>query len=551
MNRRSAMSALSLSMGTERERYGKGIIMKRAVIIISFMISAVFGLSGCFGTQVVVVQETTVATESQDASPEDRTNTSMTAAQGETVDVSYSNSSSNNGELSKSGSIMPTTTSQSAQPVQQGVYDRMLSLSRQSSYGKLSFVSGDVSEYPVVKLYFSYTDDSGEQVEFLSPKAAIMESIAGGGKIERTVKSIRKLQGNEGVSIDIVADKSGSMDADLKTMQNVMTEFVRSLDFANGDQAEIISFDSYVMYMCTYSGNPEMLSNGISNMTAYGQTALYDALITGINNAAAQRGARCVIGFTDGEDNSSTHTYNDVIQTANEKDVPVYIIGTGSAESSVLTEICTKTSGYYWKIDSINDLKGIMSRIYRNTKSMYCIEYESDPESDPYAKRLVDCVVSGENHNCYAGNITFTPVKEIRKTGHSERYEVIRDDVTWTQANEICMAKGGHLATITTQEEMDKLVAMTDAAGIKNAWIGGYTSVRDGKAFGHWVTGEAFDFAKWYPGEPSRNDKDGTPEFYLVLWNVKGEWSFNDERDDMVSQKYLKGKCGYICEYEN
>ena len=113
------------------------------------------------------------------------------------------------------------------------------------------------------------------------------------------------------------------------------------------------------------------------------------------------------------------------------------------------------------------------------------------------------------------------------------------------------MTKGGHLATITTQEEMDKLVAMTDAAGIKNAWIGGYTSVRDGKAFGHWVTGEAFDFAKWYPGEPSRNDKDGTPEFYLVLWNVKGEWSFNDERDDMVSQKYLKGKCGYICEYEN
>ena len=68
---------------------------------------------------------------------------------------------------------------------------------------------------------------------------------------------------------------------------------------------------------------------------------------------------------------------------------------------------------------------------------------------------------------------------------------------------------GGHLATITSQAEMDELAALVDAQDIKNAWIGGYTSVRNGAAFGHWITGEVFDFAKWYPGEPSRNDKDG------------------------------------------
>lgn len=529
--------------------------MKRAGFLISFIFAIAVGLSGCYGTQVVVVQETTVPSETQTVSAADLTKAATTTMQGETVEVSYSNSPSDSGELSHSGSKIPTTTSQSTQPatlpVQPGIYDRMFSQANQSSYGQLMFVSSDVSGYPTVKLYYSYTDEKGTPLELTSPQAAVKESISGGDRIERRVKKIQRLEGNEGLSIDIVADKSGSMDADLGTMQNVMTEFVRSMDFSNGDRAEIISFDSYIMYMCTYSGDPEMLSNGISNMTAYGQTALYDALITGINNAAGQTGARCVIGFTDGADNSSSHTYSDVIWIANEKDVPVYIIGTGSAESSVLTDICSQTSGFYWNIDSISDMKGIMSQIYSNTKSMYCIEYESDSESDPYAKRLVDCVVSGENHNCYAVNVAFTPVKAIPKTDHPEKYEVIKDDVTWTEANEICMAKGGHLATITTQEEMDKLVAMTDAAGIKNAWIGGYTSVRDGKAFGHWVTGEDFDFAKWYPGEPSRNDMDGTPEFYLVLWNVKGDWSLNDERDDMVSQKYLKGKCGYICEYEN
>ena len=341
------------------------------------------------------------------------------------------------------------------------------------------------------------------------------------------------------------------MDNDLNTMQNVMTEFVRNMDFDAGDQAEIISFDSYIMYMCTYTKDPEKLSNGISNMTAYGQTALYDALITGINNAADQSGARCVIGFTYGADDVSSHTYSDVIRIANEKKVPVYIIGTGSAESSVLKEICDGTSGCYWNIDSISDMSSIMNRIYRNTKSMYCIEYESDSSVNADADRSVDCVVSGGSYSCYLTDAAFTPVKAIQKKPHSGKYEIIKDDVTWTEANERCIAAGGHLATITTREEMDKLAAMADAQDIKNAWIGGYTSVRNGKAFGHWVTGEPFDFAKWYPGEPSRNDTDGTPEFYLVLWKVDGEWSINDEREDMTEIDYLKGKCGYICEYED
>ena len=510
--------------------------MKKAGFLLSFIVAAVVGLSGCFGTQVIYVPQSTSADDSQQAVTQEET------SQGETVDVAYSNGSAGNGGLSQGGT--------QSQPKQSGIFDGLFSKAQQSSYGQLTFISSDVSDYPTVKLYYSYTDGSGTPLELTAPQAGIKESINGGAQIERSVKRIQRLEGNEGLSIDIVADKSGSMDMDLYTMQNVMTEFVRNMDFANGDQAEVISFDSYIMYMCTYTRDPALLSNGISNMTAYGQTALYDALIAGINNAANQTGARCVIGFTDGADNVSTYSYSDVIRIANEKEVPVYIIGTGSAESSILSDICYQTSGYYWNINSINDMSGIMNQIYSNTKSMYCIEYESDSSCDAYASRSVDCVVAGDNYSCYTTNNAFTPVKALQKTKHSSRYEVIKDDITWTEANERSIAAGGHLATITSQAEMDELAALVDAQDIKNAWIGGYTSVRNGTAFGHWVTGEVFDFAKWYPGEPSRNDTDGTPEFYLVLWKVDGEWSINDERDDMAELSYLQGKCGYIIEYE-
>ena len=101
-------------------------------------------------------------------------------------------------------------------------------------------------------------------------------------------------------------------------------------------------------------------------------------------------------------------------------------------------------------------------------------------------------------------------------------------------------------------EEMDQIAAMAGNAGLKYIWMGGYTSVRNGTAYGHWTTGEPFDFAPWYPGEPSRNDLDGEPEFYLIFWNVEGVWSFNDERDDVAADlATYRGKMGYVIEYEN
>ena len=123
-----------------------------------------------------------------------------------------------------------------------------------------------------------------------------------------------------------IADKSGSMSSDMTTMQNIMSEFVQNMDFAIGDAAELIAFDSYIMYMCTYTKDPSLLQNGIFNMTASGDTALYDAIMAGITNASYQQGARCVIAFTDGEDNRSTYTPEEIVNSAVTKDVPVYII---------------------------------------------------------------------------------------------------------------------------------------------------------------------------------------------------------------------------------
>ncbi len=417
----------------------------------------------------------------------------------------------------------------------------------------ISLVSTDVSEYPTVKMFYNITLGD-EMFAFSSPEAVIRESVSGGEFISRKVKLIERLEGNEGLSIDLILDKSDSMYQDIAQVKSITNSFISSLDYSNGDKAELIAFDSAVMYMCMYTNDAALLQNGVNNMSTYGMTALYDALMEGIRNASYQTGARCVIAFTDGQDNESASTAYDVISLAQSLSVPVYIIGTSGADSSTLMNITSSTGGYYWNIDSISDMSQIFNTIYTNQKGMYCIEYESDSSIDRYTSRTVDFAIRDSKCGAVCRNLTFTPVKTLQQTSHSSRYEAVKGDVSWSAANTEAIRKGGHLATITSQSEMDKLTSAAAGSGLEFGWLGGYTSINGAETYGHWITGEPFSFTSWYPGEPSRNDKDGAEEMYLMLWKIQGSWSWNDQRNDPINEtdvKAFRGKSGYIIEYEN
>lgn len=434
----------------------------------------------------------------------------------------------------------------------------------------MKLISTDVSQYPLVKLYVSIRDQNDQDVVLESPTAGIRECIGSGKEIERTVRNIQQINQKEGIGFELLMDKSESMTDELSEMQRILDDFVNSLDFSVGDKAELISFDTYLMYMTTLTGDPSLLHGGIRNMTAYGRTALYDALYTGVQNAAARPGANCVICFTDGIENASSHSLDEVISLAKKLNVPVYLIGTSEADANTLNEIATATNGHCWTIDQLPDMKEILNTISQDQRNLYTVEYESVKDADAFSERSISLAVvdaakgkaSGNNGNKNGGGkspvgasfqmVHFTPAKKQEVVKHNSRYEIIRGDFTWTDANDAARARGGHLATITSQSEMDTCTQLADKEGIRYLWIGGYTSVRNGSAFGHWITGEPFDYAVWYPGEPSRNDLDGTPEFYLMLWKIKDVWSWNDQRDQVTSagDAYMAGKMGYLCEYE-
>ncbi|WP_158578765.1 double zinc ribbon domain-containing protein [Blautia sp. AF17-9LB] len=136
-------------------------------------------------------------------------------------------------------------------------------------------------------------------------------------------------------------------------------------------------------------------------------------------------------------------------------------------------------------------------------------------------------------------------------------YEVIAGDLSWEDAKNACEERGGYLATITSEEEYEKISEMADRSGLTYLWLGAklQSDTEEWKQAG-WITGEDWTFDNWYPGEPSRQDTDGTKELFLCMWKAKYNeeeigWTFNDQRNDIVGAfPKIAGKVGYVCEYE-
>ena len=419
----------------------------------------------------------------------------------------------------------------------------------------LEYASSDVTDYPTVKLYYTVQDEAEQTLILTNPMATIKEKVNGGQDIYHKVKSVEILQGNQGVSFDICADKSGSMDHDIDTMKMAMNDFISTMDTASGDKAELIAFDSYVMYMCTYTDDKNLLKNGINNMVPDGMTALYDALYYGVQSASTREGARCVIAFTDGADNESMYTYDSVINLANQYSVPIFIIYTREGDANTCEYIASETGGRSWSIDSVSGMSEVLQEIYKMEKDMYCVEYESDTSIGKTDERIVECIMMDDTYGSMNASI-FTPTEKLKVRDHgNSRYEVVQADVSWTEANRAAMEAGGHLVTITSQSEMDEVTKLCEAKKIRFVWMGGYTSIMGNASFGHWITGEPFDFTFWYPGEPSRQDRnDDVEEMYLMLWDPAddGRWSWNDQRENVFDTKlsYFPGNVGYVIEWE-
>ena len=237
----------------------------------------------------------------------------------------------------------------------------------------------DASDFPKVKLYLQILNsDTGEVPEDLeSSFFYINKKDANAQYIKETVTAVNQLNEQEALKVDMVADVSDSMSGSpMAEAQSIMKNFVNSVQFQAGDMVELTAFSNGVYLEKEFTSDPDTLIAAINDLHTDNMTSLYDALYTAVGRAASQTGARCVIAFTDGLDNYSQCSADDVINLANRYHIPVFIIGIGDADYSGVKELAEQTGGKYYNSQDVYGMEGIYDEIYRMEKELYLLEYE-------------------------------------------------------------------------------------------------------------------------------------------------------------------------------
>ncbi len=247
----------------------------------------------------------------------------------------------------------------------------------------------DLSEYPTVRLYLDVRPSGGgESLTELSPQMFYLsERSATGEFLSKAVDKVSRLDENERLNLDLLADTSGSMEGEnLAAAKSIMREFLGTVQFSAGDRVKLTPFNSEIGKLGVFREDLGSLESEIEGYIAAGQTKLYDAIIYGVQDVSGQEGARCVLAFTDGSDVGSFHSAQDVVDVVSQYKIPVFIvgIGDGGAEGSgELRRIAEASGGAYKSLPAFTaDLTDFYDTIYRQMKGYYMVEYTTDAPFD-------------------------------------------------------------------------------------------------------------------------------------------------------------------------
>lgn len=150
-------------------------------------------------------------------------------------------------------------------------------------------------------------------------------------------------------------------------------------------------------------------------------------------------------------------------------------------------------------------------------------------------------------------------VKGTLSTGtfNNHSYRVFDTSMTWTEAKAACEEIGGHLATISSNEEQDYVQQLIKSTKKENIWIGGCFSAANNSW--SWVDNTEWNYTNWDVTQPDNYTGD---EFYLRIKNrdrvydtweaYDGKWNDTADSADGSGDNYDVpiSSFGYVCEWD-
>lgn len=151
-----------------------------------------------------------------------------------------------------------------------------------------------------------------------------------------------------GTNVFVLFDTSNYMYRGFVYASDAIADFVRGLDRA--DSVAIYTFSRNLSRVAHLTRDRNMAIVGLRRAVAGDDSALYNALLLTLRDAAEVPGRKVIIVFSNGPDNGSMLAPDDVRAVAEDEGIPIYVISTNEVNkdpisSNVFRRISTRTGG--------------------------------------------------------------------------------------------------------------------------------------------------------------------------------------------------------------
>ncbi len=186
------------------------------------------------------------------------------------------------------------------------------------------------------------------------------------------------------VSLGVIFDVSGSMSGDkIMRAREALQRFIETR--LTRDEYFLIGFNNRAQLLLDRTRDSDALLNKLTFIQTKGQTALYDAAYLGVERVT--RGThqkRAVLLISDGQDNSSRYTFNELRRLLKETDVIIYAVGIVSSHDdsslgytgrSILEELAGVSGGKAFFPSTSAEMNDTFERIALELRTQYSIGY--------------------------------------------------------------------------------------------------------------------------------------------------------------------------------
>ncbi|HEY59745.1 MAG TPA: VWA domain-containing protein [Anaerolineae bacterium] len=247
----------------------------------------------------------------------------------------------------------------------------------------LQITQVDTSEFPLVRVYISVLDKNGEPLAVNPSKLVLLED-----GVPINPQDIQGMDEVSSLTSLMVVDISGSMNfaGKLDAAKAVAEQYVDQM--RAGDQAGLVTFNTKVGVVQDITGDHEALKEAIASIQARDDTAIWDALTASVELLNPLPGRKAIIMLTDGMDNASQSTPEDILGSIGFSGLSISTVGFGvqpegeevpdeyeGIDEPTLRMLAENAGGRYGYAEDQNALALLYDQIRRALQSEVVISY--------------------------------------------------------------------------------------------------------------------------------------------------------------------------------